>query len=202
MARRCVLILIIFSLFSAGVDASRQRVPEGYQRVAYLHKVPPELFYAQSLQESSRKLPHGVRPWPWSINVAGRTYQYESRLEAWQALQRFLKTVPHKNIDVGFGQVNWGWNGHRFSNSWEAFDPYINLNVSAQILRECYEKSPGSWLRAVGCYHHPAGGAPAARYITAIQRKLAMIEPLTTTSPASVIAPAAQLVWIEPRSFK
>ncbi|WP_323667392.1 lytic transglycosylase domain-containing protein [Pectobacterium versatile] len=201
MACRCLLMLVIFSIVSASANASRQPVPDGYQRVAHLHQVPPELFYAQSLQESSRKLPHGVRPWPWSLNVQGRSYQYDSRLEAWQALQRFLKTVPHKNIDVGLGQVNWGWNGRRFANSWEAFEPYTNLNVSAQILRECYERKPGSWLRAVGCYHRPAGGAPAARYISAVQRKLAMIEPLTA-SHLPEIAPTTQLVWIEPRSIK
>ncbi|WP_121574799.1 transglycosylase SLT domain-containing protein [Brenneria alni] len=196
-------MLIIFSIFPVSVSALRQPVPAGYQRVAYSHRVPPESLYALALQESSRKLPHGIQPWPWSLNVQGRTYQYDSRLEAWQALQRFLKKAPHKNIDVGLGQVNWGWNGRRFSNSWDAFEPYTNLNVAAQILRECYERKPGSWLRAAGCYHHPAGGAAAARYISGIKRKLAMIEPSKNISPSNVpVSPATQLVWIEPRSTK
>ena len=37
---------------------------------------------------------------------------------------------------------------------------YTNLHVAARILRRCYEGVTGSWIRAAGCYHHPAGGQP------------------------------------------
>lgn len=47
-------------------------------------------------------------------------------------------------------QVNLGLNGHRFSSTWDAFDPYINLNAAARILCEGWERSPGSWLKATG----------------------------------------------------
>ena len=141
-----------------------QTVPEGYVRVAMAHGVPPEALYSVSLSESSRKLPRGVRPWPWTINVAGKGYRYETRLQAWQALQVFMKRHPLKRIDVGIAQVNLGWNGHHFASTWDAFDPYTNLNAAATILRECWARKPGSWLDAAGCYHHPAGGQPAARY--------------------------------------
>ncbi|WP_163769904.1 transglycosylase SLT domain-containing protein, partial [Proteus mirabilis] len=87
-------------------------------------------------------------------------YRYPTRQAAWQALQAFLQTTSPKRIDVGIAQVNLGWNGHHFRSTWEAFDPYTNLHVAARILKHCYDASPGSWLRAAGCYHHPAGGQP------------------------------------------
>ena len=34
---------------------------------------------------------------------------------------------------------------------------------------------PSSWLVAAGCYHHPAGGAPAARYKSIVSGKLARL---------------------------
>ncbi|EDV6710606.1 lytic transglycosylase domain-containing protein, partial [Salmonella enterica subsp. enterica serovar Havana] len=122
-----------------------QTVPEGYVRVAMAHGVPPEALYSVSLSESSRKLPRGIRPWPWTINVAGKGYRYETRLQAWQALQVFMKRHPLKRIDVGIAQVNLGWNGHHFASTWDAFDPYTNLNAAATILRECWARKPGSW---------------------------------------------------------
>ncbi len=74
--------------------------------MAMAHGVPPEALYSVSLSESSRKLPRGVRPWPWTINVAGKGYRYETRLQAWQALQVFMKRHALKRIDVGIAQVN------------------------------------------------------------------------------------------------
>ncbi|WP_262162957.1 transglycosylase SLT domain-containing protein, partial [Escherichia coli] len=87
----------------------------------------------------------------------------------------FLQTTSPRRIDVGIAQVNWGWNGHQFRSAWEAFDPYTNLHVAARILRRCYEASPGSWIRAAGCYHHPAGGQPAVRYKNSVRRQLATL---------------------------
>ncbi|POW52727.1 lytic transglycosylase domain-containing protein (plasmid) [Pantoea piersonii] len=197
------LLLLSFSTFAGG----KQTVPEGYVRVAQAHSVPPESLYSVSLQESSRRLPQGERPWPWTLNVAGKGYRYKTRLEAWQALQVFMKTNSLKRIDVGIAQVNLGWNGQRFTSTWEALDPYVNLNAAAAILRECWDRKPGSWLDAAGCYHHPAGGAPAARYRAFVKSKLAMLQssphlPAATAveQTASASVPDNGLVWIDPRS--
>lgn len=200
MANRGVLIsvLVAFLLCSGGSGAvSRQPVPDGYRRVAQAHGVPPASLYAVALTESSRRLPRGVRPWPWTINVAGKGYRYGTRLEAWSALQQFIKRYPLKRIDVGLAQVNLGWNGRRFRSTWEAFDPYINLNVAAAILRECRERT-GDWLTAAGCYHHPAGGKPAARYRAIVRRNLARLM-VSPPSPAiSVAVTDTPFIWVEP----
>jgi hypothetical protein len=208
MASRCILTgasLLLVSLCSFAGD--KQIVPEGYVRVAQAHNVPPESLYSVSLQESSRRLPQGERPWPWTLNVAGKGYRYKTRLEAWQALQVFIKTHSLKRIDVGIAQMNLGWNGQRFTSTWEALDPYKNLNAAATILRECWDRKPGSWLDAAGCYHHPAGGAPAARYRAFVKTKLALLQSLphlpaatAVEQTASASVPDTGLVWINPRN--
>ena len=202
--------------------SAMQPVPSGYREVAMRHGVPPESLYSLALAETSLApksisavtrgagvIPSAERPWPWTLNVAGRGYRYATRLQAWNALQGFLKTHPRKRIDVGIAQVNLGWNGHHFISTWEAFDPYINLSAAAAILRECYDSHPGSWLAAAGCYHHPAGGAPAARYKSIVKNKLVRISGVTAptavreagTALARGPAQTAALTWVEPRNY-
>ncbi|EFD5344037.1 lytic transglycosylase domain-containing protein, partial [Escherichia coli] len=132
--------------------------------------------------------------------VAGKGYRYASRLEAWQALQVFLKRYPARRIDVGIAQVNLGWNGHRFPSTWAAFDPYTSLETAAVILQECRQRHPDSWLKAAGCYHHPAGGKPAARYTAVVRRHLDRLNAKSMTSQqTAMLAPAADYIWTEPR---
>jgi hypothetical protein len=210
-----LLLLASANCWSSGM----QTVPDGYTKVARQHGVPPEALYSVALQESSRTLAQGVRPRP-TLNVAGKGYRYKTRLEAWQSLQVFMKTHSLKRIDVGIAQVNPGWNGDHFTSTREALDPYTNLNAAAVILRACWDRKPGSWLDAAGCYHHPAGGRAAARYRSFIRTKLATLQsPPLQPAPAPVDngpapapvqladnapVPAATsntgFVWIEPGS--
>lgn len=136
-----VLILLIGGVGSAAaVEKGRglQTIPPGYHLVATEVGVPAEALYSVSLAETSRKLPHGERPWPWTLNVAGKGYRYNSRQEAYDAMLSFMRRYPLKRIDVGIAQVNLGWNGTYFSSYYEALDPYTNLRVAARILKSCY----------------------------------------------------------------
>ncbi|EDR0455730.1 lytic transglycosylase domain-containing protein [Salmonella enterica subsp. enterica serovar 4,[5],12:i:-] len=222
MAYRRILIALMLAV-SGSATAAGETVPEGYIRVAVAHGVPPEALYSVSLTETAMaprsiaavvrqktNLPAVSRPWPWTINVASKGYRYASRLEAWRALQVFMSRYSLKRIDVGLAQVNLGWNGHHFVSTWAAFDPYTNLNAAASILRECWERKPGSWLDAAGCYHHPAGGQAAARYKTIVKRHLARLSGTTRQPPllppsllpqtVAAIAPEPGFIWTEPGS--
>lgn len=189
------------SLVVAKASPSLQDIPPAYRKIAAEARIPAEALYSLALTESSRRLPVGERPWPWTINVAGKGYRYETREEAWQALLQFVRKAPLKRIDVGIAQVNLGWNGHLFPSFYDAFDPYINLRVASRILRACYDSNPGSWIKAAGCYHHPAGGKPAATYIAIVRRKLDTISPSMPIpkTPEDVVLVSNQLTWIEPK---
>ncbi len=187
-----------------------QPIPPGYHRIAREEGVPAEALYSVSLAETSRKLPQGERPWPWTLNVAGKGYRYSTRQEAYDALMSFMRRYPLKRIDVGIAQVNLGWNGGYFSSYHDALDPYTSLRVAARILKSCYDSNPGSWIQAAGCYHHPAGGKPARTYQAIVKRKLATLD---VTAPVSfaglqlarlpspqrhLLPHSGELQWVEP----
>ncbi|ELL1748523.1 transglycosylase SLT domain-containing protein [Salmonella enterica] len=204
------------SAVAAAKAQGLQTIPPGYHLVASESGVPAEALYSVSLAETSRKLPHGERPWPWTLNVAGKGYRYNTRQEAYDALMSFMRRYPLKHIDVGIAQVNLGWNGAYFSSYYEALEPYTNLRVAARILKSCYDSNPGSWIQAAGCYHHPAGGQPARTYKAIVKRKLATLDLSTPVSysdsefqvaripvPQRHLLPQSrELQWVEPRESR
>lgn len=142
--------------------SSQHIVPQGYREVARAQGVPPNILYALSLTESGRTISRNrnvFRPWPWTLNVEKKGYYYPTRCAAWQALTGFLE--QGKVVDIGLAQVNWKWHKKRLVNPWQALEPYFNLRVGAQILREHYDAS-GDWWTAIGHYHAPAA-TPEAR---------------------------------------
>ena len=85
---------------------------------------------------------------------------------------------------MGLGQINLGYQRHRYRRVCDVLDPYRNLAFAADILRE--QHSPGDdWLLAIGRYHRPAGGAPAARYRHSVSRHLARVLGQPAVSPRS-----------------
>jgi hypothetical protein len=149
------------------VDVRAQEIPPpAYQLAAHAAAVPSEVLYSVALQESGTYLIGRKRqlvPWPWTLNVAGAGYRFATRDDACSALLIAIATVGPKRVDSGLGQVNIGWNGHRFSEPCESLNPYTNLRVTSQILAEQHAVG-GDWITAAGRYHHPAGGPAAALY--------------------------------------
>lgn len=156
---------------------SAESVPSAYQLIATAHHIPPAVLYAVATQESSRRQTSGhYRPWPWTLNVAGKGYYYKSRQAACTALRIAMSAHNPKRIDVGIAQINVGWNPQAFKSPCDALDPYANLNAAAKLLRTHYLNS-GSWGKAIGLYHYPSGGPIAARYQYSVQRRLAAMLP-------------------------
>ena len=170
MANRYPLSLLLLCLTTSPSWASVD-VPEGYLRVARQAGIPARVLYAVALTESGVRLQQHIRPWPWTLNVAGRGYRYATRADACQALHQFLQTTSARRIDVGLGQVNLGWNGQFFASPCDALAPYTSLQVAARLLRQHFDRWQ-SWEEAVGRYHRPAGGKPAQRYRKEVFRHL------------------------------
>lgn len=153
--------------FPAGGESG---VPPGYRLIAGEYGIPAALLYAMALTESRRTVRltgrHTARPWPWTLNVAGRGHWFSTRRDAWRALRRNL-AAGRRSIDIGLMQVNWRYHRGQLLDPWTALDPYHNLRVGARILRQCFDLT-GDWWQAAGCYHAPgpdkASQARAARY--------------------------------------
>ena len=156
------MVLAGFTL--SGVGWSDPSVPTGYQSVAASRGIPASVLYAVALTESGKQVDQreGYRPWPWTLNVAGRGYYFTSRLDAWRALTGWLE-AGKRSIDIGLMQVNWRYHQDRLGTPWQALEPYHNLRVGAEILQACYQ-SRQDWWASVGCYHAPMNPQRADQY--------------------------------------
>ena len=180
LRRTGALCLLSLAVWAAPAE-TRDVPPPAYQLAARDAGIPSAVLYAVALQESGVMLRGRHVPWPWSLNVAGQERRFQTREAACADLRRALREVPRTRIDVGLGQINVGYQAGRFDHPCDLLDPYRNLAIAATILREHH--TPGEdWLLAIGRYHRPAGGAPAARYRRSVHQHLARVQ----GSPAPV----------------
>lgn len=89
--------------------------------------------------------------WPWSINVNGKGYRFDSKDEA-VAEVKHLQKQGITSIDVGCMQISLKFHGKSFKSVEEAFDPDANVEYSAKFLKKLYDKT-GSWKSAAMAYH-------------------------------------------------
>ncbi|WP_175687271.1 transglycosylase SLT domain-containing protein [Burkholderia multivorans] len=162
--------LLVSGILALAAQA-QELPPPAYQLAAQQAGVPSPVLYAVALQESGAKLRGRLIPWPWTLNVAGQSERYATRAQACAGLYRALAHNPASRIDAGLGQVNLGYQAHRYGMPCDLLDPYRNLAIAADILRE--QHAPGEdWLLAIGRYHRPAGGDAAARYRRSVHQHL------------------------------
>ena len=88
--------------------------------------IPTHLLAAIATTESGRYhtgLGMSV-PWPWTINVEGKGYYFNSKAEAMAEANRLL-AKGYRSIDVGCMQVNLKHHPDAFTDLNQAFDPEI-----------------------------------------------------------------------------
>jgi len=180
--------LVLVTGFCACVAHAQEVPPPAYQLAAQRAGIPSTVLYAVALQESGIRRNDRIVPWPWSLNVAGQSRRFATRTDACAALQQAMRSTPHTRIDAGLGQINLGYHKQRYARACDLLDPYRNLAIAAEILKE--QHAPGEdWLLAIGRYHRPAGGEPAARYRRSVFRHLARVQ---GTRPTAAVFAARQ----------
>jgi hypothetical protein len=177
----CLGALVMSVLLMSQPAWSQAVPPPAYAQAAAQAQIPPTVLYAVALQESGMAWRGRLVPWPWTLNIAGAPRRFQTRASACAALRFAIESIPSKRIDVGLGQVNLGYHTQRYNSPCELLNPYRNLAVTADILRE--QRAPGEdWLPAIGRYHRPAGGVPAQQYRQSVNRHLLRMQKATTTS--------------------
>lgn len=133
-------------------------------------KLPAHLLRSIAFVESGRTDPATGRtvPWPWTINVAGRGYFYDSKEEVITAVRGF-QARGIRSIDVGCAQVNLMHHPSAFASLEEAFEPRTNTSYAARFLNSLYATTR-SWPMAAAGYHSqtPNLGFGYARKVMAI----------------------------------
>jgi hypothetical protein len=116
-------------------------------------RMPATLLGAIGRVESGRLDPATgrVRPWPWTINVEGTGYFYNSKAEVIAAVQQF-QGRGIRSIDVGCMQVNLMHHPRAFANLDEAFDPSANALYAVRFLSALYAQAR-DWNLATAWYH-------------------------------------------------
>ena len=132
-----------------GARLCTQRFPIEEQR----NSIPTHLLAAIATTESGRwheGLGMNV-PWPWTINVEGKGYFFNSKAEAIAQTQHLINQ-GHRSIDVGCMQVNLKHHAKAFANLNQAFDPEANVAYAAKFLHDNYADL-GDWIKATADYH-------------------------------------------------
>ncbi|MDX1923924.1 MAG: lytic transglycosylase domain-containing protein, partial [Rickettsiaceae bacterium] len=125
------------------------------------YDIPVDLLHSIALQESGRynaKLEKKI-PWPWTVNVEGKGYYFDSKRQAVEFVKSEMKKGK-KSIDLGCMQINILYHGDEFDSVEQAIDPKFNVEYGAYFLKEKYEQY-GTWKKAIANYHSadPARGA-------------------------------------------
>ncbi len=117
------------------------------------HNIPTHWLAAIASTESGRyhKRLGMLLPWPWTINVNGKGYYFDSKGEAINKIEEYhAKGIT--NIDVGCMQVNMRYHGHAFANVHQALEPRYNVAYAARFLRSNFDDLR-SWKKATAAYH-------------------------------------------------
>ncbi|MCY0854266.1 transglycosylase SLT domain-containing protein [Cupriavidus sp. D39] len=148
--------------------------PKAAPFAAMSRRVDPLILAGIAMNESAYR----GRPWPWTLNVAGRGMFFATREDAHATVNRLL-AARRCDFDVGIMQINWCYHGQRFASPWEALAPATNIRVAETILMENLQRS-GSAMKAIAWYHSAdssRGGAYFARFMTHFKQ----LDPATHT---------------------
>lgn len=118
------------------------------------HGIPMRLLTAISTTETGRshKGLNMALPWPWTINVEGKGYFYDSKEDAIAAVRAF-QARGARSIDVGCMQINLMYHPKAFNSLEEAFTPEHNVNYAAKFLLDLYKETGKNWDTAAASYH-------------------------------------------------
>lgn len=154
-------------------------------RAARLHGAPERLMRAISHVESGRAVGGRIAAWPWTVNVAGQGYYFDTRAEA----TRFVKAQlaqGARSFDVGCFQINYRWHGAAFPSVEAMFDPSLNADYAARFLVSLARET-GDWMQAAG-YYHSRTPEHFDRYTTALAHAYAR---LGAEGPGPIVSAAA-----------
>lgn len=137
-------------------------------------EAPVEILRALTRTETGRRMEGALRPWPWTVNMEGEGFWFDSRAEALDFVTR-RHAEGARSFDIGCFQINFRWHGEAFASLNEMFDPIINARYAARFLAELKAEG-GDWRAAIGRYHSRTPSF-AAKYTDRFDNILARLEP-------------------------
>ena len=144
------------------------------------HGIPARMMHAITLVETGRKIGGASGPWPWTLNIEGQGYWYDTRAEAAAHAMREIAR-GRRSIDLGCFQLNYRWHGENFNALDDMLEPALAADYAARFLGRLFAET-GDWMRAAGLYHSRTP-VHARRYRNLLGRALANLDPAPATVP-------------------
>ena len=113
--------------------------------------VPVDILLAVTRVETGRSDGSKINPWPWAINLDGKSHWFADADQA-IAFADELLAQGIENFDVGCFQINLRWHGAEFTSLADVLDPQTNADYAARFLSDLYAEK-GDWQQAVAAYH-------------------------------------------------
>lgn len=179
----CVMLCLVAGPVAGPVLGARDAAllcDEAARAAAADSDTPLQVLLAITRVETGRGAGVDLRPWPWTINHAGKGAWFDSAAEAAAAAETAL-TGESGNLDIGCFQLNHRWHGENFASLDQMFDPGANARYAAQFLSALYRET-GSWSAAIAAYHSRSAG-PAEAYLARIEPVLAALVPTADPTP-------------------
>lgn len=152
------------------------------------HGIPSRLLAAIARVESGRADPvtGEVGPWPWTINVEGQGFYFDTKAQAIAAVNAW-RARGSRSIDVGCTQVNMVHHPDAFPSLEMAFDPATNADYAARFLIKLRGQT-GNWEKATAWYH-----SAIPELGEAYQRRVAGVWPDEQKQSAAAFGPGTAL---------
>ncbi len=148
--------------------------------------LPEGLLQAISAVETGRS--EAAPAWPWSANVSGKGYWFETRAAAEHFVTR-QRAAGQESVDIGCFQINSYWHGSAFGTWSDMLDPELSAAHAAGFLTQL-RADTGGWPQAIAAYHSrtPRKGA---RYANKVKKALAKFAGKPSGEPGLMTPDAA-----------
>lgn len=169
MARSIALSAALAGFGAMPVWAARTPSCEGHALQAEKAAgIPTYLLAAITRTETGHtRRGRGFGAWPWTLNIKGKGYYFDTRDEAIAAFRAAIDQGL-TSIDVGCMQLNYRWHGQAFASIEDMFDPVSNAAYAARFLTDLKDRH-GSWEEAVKHYHSSTD-ALGRKYLARVEK--------------------------------
>ncbi len=133
------------------------------------YDIPDNILLGIGIQEAGTRLNKQLVVWPWAVNAEGAGHLFKTKANAMNWVGTQLDNGM-RSIDVGCMQINLRWHPTAFNSLQEGFDPKINVDYAAQLLKQHYIVT-GNWRTAAGRYHSKTPEKQAI-YLSSLQRNI------------------------------
>lgn len=174
-------------------------------KISKTSKVPLSILQSITRVEAGKVHNGSLTPWPWTANVGGQGYYFDTKQEAVNfALNLISRDII--NFDVGCFQINLRWHSNNFVSIEDALDPVANTTYAAKFLTQLYHQK-GNWSGAVSSYHSstPELAKSYLQKVKAVwhdlQQEPVLIQEFNTVSNETVVVKQYQLLQEMPPNF-